>query len=75
VGLAERANKLEQGRDPATNMTLAAAYAEAGRFPDAINTAEAALQAANDSGEAALAERIRAYLDLYRVGQPFHNVR
>jgi tetratricopeptide (TPR) repeat protein len=75
VELAERANKLDQGRDPFISITLAAAYAEAGRFSDAINTAEAALQAANYSGNATSAERIRAYLGLYRLGQAFRDVR
>jgi len=40
--------------------TLAAAYAEARRFPNAVTTAERALQLATDQGNTALAEAIPA---------------
>ncbi len=43
VELAERALKLSVGNEPAVLDTLAAAYAEAGRFPEAIATANKAL--------------------------------
>lgn len=49
--------------------TLAAAYAEAGRFADAITTAERALRTA--SADPALAAPIAARLELYRHSQPF----
>jgi tetratricopeptide (TPR) repeat protein len=75
VELAERANQLTKNQDPFIGATLAAAYAETGRFPDAIRTAEAALQLATDSGNVALAEGIRAHLVLYRSGHPFRDVR
>ena len=49
---------------------LAAAYAEAGRFPEAIATAQkACARAANNP---ALLERNRQLLELYRKGQPYH---
>ena len=41
VQLAEKANRLRE-RDPALMETLAAAYAEAGRFPEARETAQKA---------------------------------
>ena len=48
VGYAERAEKLsgnQKGGDKPTILgTLAAAYAEAGRFPDAVRTGELAVQ-------------------------------
>ena len=51
--------------------TLAAAYAEAGRFPEAIATAQkACARAANNNP--ALLERNRQLLELYRKGQPYH---
>lgn len=75
VELAERANKLTQNRDPIVLTTLAAAYAETGRFADAIKTAEAALKGAEDSGNAALANAIRAQIVLYRSNQPSRDVR
>ena len=50
---------------------LAAAYAEAGRFPNAITTAERALQLATDQGNTALAEAIRAQITLCQSGLPY----
>jgi protein O-mannosyl-transferase len=75
VELAERANELTHNRDPIVGITLAAAYAETGRFADAIRTAEAALKVAEDSGNAALVNVIRAQILLYRSGQPSRDVR
>ena len=49
--------------------TLAAAYAAAGRFEDAIPAATRAVSQARTSGKAALAAEIRDRLDLYRRGQ------
>jgi tetratricopeptide (TPR) repeat protein len=74
VELAEHANRTESG-NPIIGATLAAAYAETGRFLDAIRTAEAALQLATDSGNVALAELIRAQIALYRSGRPFRDNR
>jgi tetratricopeptide (TPR) repeat protein len=75
VQLAESAHRQRQGADPIVGATLAAAYAEAGRFPDAIAAAEAALQTAETSGNAALAALVRAQLALFRSGQPFRDQR
>ena len=71
VEMAERAAKLTSGRDPAVLDTLAAAYAEAGRFPEALRTAERAMRLATAANDRALAEKIRVRLDLYRVGKPY----
>jgi tetratricopeptide (TPR) repeat protein len=38
VGLAERVEQLDGGKSPVILATLAAAYAEAGRFPEAVTT-------------------------------------
>src|SRR5208282_798188 len=46
VALARRANQLTGGGNPVVLGTLAAAYAEAGRFPEAEETAQRALQMA-----------------------------
>jgi tetratricopeptide (TPR) repeat protein len=75
VELAERANQLTKGQNPIMVVTLAAAYAEVGRFPDATKTAEEALRLANDSGNVALAEGIRGHIQLYRSGRPFRDIR
>jgi tetratricopeptide (TPR) repeat protein len=52
--------------------TLAAAYAEAGRFPEAIMTAERAIARASASGDRDLLEKNQELLELYRKGQPYH---
>ena len=75
VALARRANELTRGQNPIIGVTLAAAYAEAGRFAEAVIAAEGARQVANDSGNLRLAEAINGYVQLYRSGQPFRDVR
>jgi tetratricopeptide (TPR) repeat protein len=66
VALAERAVKVSAG--PAHLDTLAAAYAEAGRFGEAVNAARRALSLANESG-------IAARLKLYEAGTPYRAAR
>jgi tetratricopeptide (TPR) repeat protein len=71
VELAERADVLTDRVNPIISVTLAAAYAEAGRFPDALKTAERALTLATGQGNAALTTSIRAQIELYQSGSPF----
>ena len=70
VDLARRAERLAAGA-PNVLDTLAAAYAETGRFADAIATAEQALALARTRGAADLIPAIELRLDLYRHGQPY----
>ena len=70
VQLAESANELTRGTNPVIVVTLAAAYAEAGRFDDAIQTAEKALQMASGSGLVSLTPSIQSQIQLYRSGRP-----
>jgi tetratricopeptide (TPR) repeat protein len=71
VELAERARALS-GRENAQCLdTLAAAYAAAGRFADAMAAAERAGQLAESTGQSALAAKIQSRLELYRTGQPY----
>jgi Flp pilus assembly protein TadD len=72
VGLAEQANQLTGGKNPVVLCTLAAAYAEAGRFPKAIETVQHAMQLAEAQSNTALAEALQSQLKLYQVGIPFH---
>ena len=72
VELAERAGALSQNRVPVMIGTLAAAYAEAGRFSDAATAAERAAAVAGELGETEVAARNRELLQLYRAGKPFH---
>jgi tetratricopeptide (TPR) repeat protein len=52
--------------------TLAAAYAEAGQFAEAVSTAEKARSLAAESGDEALAGKNQELLQLYRSGHPYH---
>jgi Flp pilus assembly protein TadD len=72
VELAERACRLTNNERPFYLGTLAAAYAEAGRFNDAIATAEKARDLARKAGLEKVAERNEQLLELYRAGQPCH---
>ena len=72
VELAERAAQLTGHRDAQALDVLAAAYAETGRFADAVSTAAAALDLARGAGLTLLAGEIEGRLALYRAGQPFH---
>jgi tetratricopeptide (TPR) repeat protein len=52
-------------------LALAAAYAEAGRFDDAVRTAERIRAMALRGGRADIAAAAEAHLALYRAGRPF----
>ena len=71
VELAERAVELTGGREPAMLDTLAAAYAEAGRFAEATQTAGRALSLAMQQNQASLVEGVKARITLYEDGLPF----
>jgi len=70
VRLAERACELTKRRKPMFVGTLAAAYAEAGRFADAVRTGEEAAALAEAGGNKALADTNKALVALYRAGKP-----
>jgi len=71
VALAERATELVGRKNPRMLDTLAAAHANAGQFPAAVETACKALELAEQAGNAALAKEIRGRLFLYRAGKPY----
>jgi Flp pilus assembly protein TadD len=52
--------------------TLAAAYAEAGRFPEAVAMAQKAIELARAGGNPQFAAANEQLLTLYRAGQPYH---
>jgi tetratricopeptide (TPR) repeat protein len=68
--LAQQANQLSGGGQPLILRTLAAAYAEAKRFPEAVETAQKALKLAKDQNNAALAGKIESNLKLYEEDTP-----
>jgi tetratricopeptide (TPR) repeat protein len=70
VRLAERACELTHYGEPLFIATLAAAYAECSRFPEAVTTAEKAEQLATAAGSEELAGKIRQLLELFRAGIP-----
>ena len=73
VELAERADALTESQNVRVNITLAAAYAEAGRFADAVKTAQRALQLALAQGNTARINSIRAQIELYQSGSLFRD--
>jgi tetratricopeptide (TPR) repeat protein len=74
VRLAERADSASSRSDkhPTVLRILAAAYAEAGQFSEAKETAQHALEAANIQGNTNLAEALQGELALYDLGLPYH---
>jgi superkiller protein 3 len=72
VRLAEHACELTHYGQPWFVGTLAAAYAEAGRFPEAVTAAEKAGQIATVAGQPALVMKERQLLELYRARKPYH---
>lgn len=73
--LAQRADSLIHAKSAVIAGTLAAAYAEAGRFDDAVNAGQRALQLADAEGNLARANSIRAQIALYQSGRPFRDQR
>ncbi len=71
VELAQRTVRLTNGGDPAPLDTLAAAYAEAGRFADAVEIARRAYSLAQAQENKHLAEAILARIKLYEAEKPY----
>jgi twitching motility protein PilT len=72
IRVAERALRLTQGRNPAVLDTLGAAYAQIGRFEQAIESARKGLKLAESAGQKELADALRKRLALYEARTPFH---
>jgi len=70
VEFAQRAMELSRGRDPNFLRTLAAAYAESGRFSEAITTAKQAIVVATMQGKSRFAKVLDEDLGLYREHVP-----
>src|SRR5262249_45345271 len=70
VQMGERAVSITKAREPMFLGTLAAAYAEAGRFDDAIKTGEKARDLAKSRGMKELADRNEQLLREYKSGKP-----
>src|SRR5437762_2535601 len=70
IDLAEVAAALSGGREPRFLRTLAAAYAQSGRFSEALATAQQAAAIARMQGKTGLANRLNKDLMLYRGHLP-----
>jgi tetratricopeptide (TPR) repeat protein len=71
VELAERVCSAESERTAGNLDTLAASYAEAGRFKDAVKTAQEAIRWAKAEGDLMTSQRVQQRLALYQQDQPF----
>lgn len=73
VRLAEQALHTSRGRIPLVFRTLAAAYAESGRFAEAIQTARQGIESANSQGNSGLAAELQGNITLYQQEQPLRD--
>jgi len=73
VQLAEQAVRLSGDRIPILFRTLAAAYAENGRFSEAIQTAQQGIELANSQGNVGLANDLQGNIALYQERQPLRD--
>ena len=73
VRLAERACAMSSYKKPLYEETLAAAYAEAGRFDEAVATMARGRELALARGESELAERTLKLIEFYKLRQPFRD--
>jgi tetratricopeptide (TPR) repeat protein len=71
IELAERACELTRHNEPGQLDTLAAAYAAAGRFDDAVATAQRAIDGVKANGQEELAGEIQKRIELYKAGHRY----
>ena len=72
VRLAQRACELSRYKVALFVGTLGAAYAEAGRFDEAVTAAEMSHQLALAAGQNGLAQKNVELIKLYTARQPYH---
>lgn len=71
--LARQLDQLAGGNNPTMAAVLAAAYAEMGRFPEAVAAAQRSLQLATAQNNAAMVATLRTQLKFYQSGSPFRD--
>ena len=71
ISLAQRASELTGGEDPFVLDTLAMAYAEAGRFKEAQETVQKAIELAS-TGAKEMVPPLQERLLLYQSNRPYH---
>ncbi|MFC1586602.1 tetratricopeptide repeat protein, partial [Fibrobacterota bacterium] len=74
VSLAEKANELSYYRQEPLLRTLARVYSEVGRFPEAVKTAEKALDIAVEKEGPQEVRGLREEIRHYTEGRPFHTM-
>jgi tetratricopeptide (TPR) repeat protein len=72
VQLAQRANELAGGKNPVVLHTLAAAFAETGRFGDAVRSEQKAIELARAAGRQDMVGQFNGELKRYEAGLPFN---
>ena len=75
VELAGRAVQLSGGSEPVSLNILAAAYAEAGQFAKAVETAQQALALAISQNKIPQADALRVRIKLYQSGFPYRQIQ
>ena len=73
LALARQLARLSGGNNPALLDTLAAAYAESGQFPEAVDAAQRALALARTQNNTALANTLRQHIKLFQAGSPLRS--
>ncbi|MCH7602433.1 MAG: tetratricopeptide repeat protein [Planctomycetes bacterium] len=71
IAMAENMNRASRGQMPEVLDVLAAAYAQGGRFDDAVKVCESALQLARAAGRYEIATEIESRLERYRNQKVF----
>jgi tetratricopeptide (TPR) repeat protein len=74
IQFAQQANQLSGGTNVLVLRTLAAAYAEAGQFGRAIETANAAMQLGQSQGDDSLATELQQEMALYELRLPYREM-
>ena len=73
VKLAEKALRISGGKIPMIFRILAAAYAENGRFSEAIESAQRGADLATSQGNSGLAVELQSNIALYQAGTPLRD--
>jgi tetratricopeptide (TPR) repeat protein len=73
VELAQKALRVSGGKIPMVFRILGAAYAENGRFSQAIETAQRGAELANSQGNPGLAAELQSNIALYQTGKPLRD--
>ena len=74
LALARQLAQLSGGNNLAKLDTLAAAYAETGQFPEAVDAAQQALALALSQTNNTVAETLRQHIKLFQTGLPLRDV-